>query len=341
MSSERRRGRGITTARPTILLVYPLPARSGEDLLRSEATVVVPESDSQDALERALRDVDAIIVWGPARLGADLIEGAPRLRAIGTPGSGVDPIDVAAATRRGIPVIHTQGAAPRGVAEYAMGAMVMAHRNILGMQRRLLAGSVVWRDRLDEFAAMELTGTTLGIVGYGFIGRTLATMASAAFEMEVLTFDPFLDRADPDLGPARVVDTLEELLKASQTVSIHAPLTDSTRGLIGREELQWLGRDGVLVNAARGGVVDGPALIDALRNRVIKGAVVDVHDPEPPTPEQLAELAATPNLIVTPHVAGVTHRGNDIISMSVAEGVLTALRGERPVTVANPGIYQS
>ncbi|MCR2764346.1 hypothetical protein NQ152_12615 [Microbacterium sp. zg.B48] len=242
---------------------------------------------------------------------------------------------MAAATRRGIPVVHTQGVSPHGVAEYALAAMVTAHRDIVGMHTALLSGAVPWRTRPQDFAATELTGTAIGVVGYGHIGQRVARMASAAYEADVLVFDPHLGDPSSLPGPVEVVGSLNELCERSLSVTLHCPLTDATRGMIGARQLELLGPDGVLVNAARGGIVDTPSLCAALRAGTLKGAVVDVFDGEPPSASMLAELAATPRLVVTPHVAGVTHQGNERISLSVVEDVLAALRGERPRVLAN------
>lgn len=327
------------SARPVVLLVYPLPDSAGEDLLADAADVRYASSDDADALAAEIVDADAVILRGPARLTERIIAAAPRLRAIGTTGSGADYIDARAASRRRIPVVNTPGVTPRSIAEYSMSMIVATHRNFHHLHDDLVDGKVDWITRVSDYAGEGLEGTRLGIIGYGFIGKALAQMASAAYRVEVIAYDPYVDRGG-DMGPARLVDRLDDLLEQSMTVCVHCPLTDETRGLVGARELDLLGPRGTIINAARGGIVDQEALIDALRSGRVKAAALDVFDPEPPTAEQLARLGATPNLFLTPHVAGATRQALRAVSTAVATGVLSALRGERPERVLNSEIYE-
>jgi phosphoglycerate dehydrogenase-like enzyme len=219
-------------------------------------------------------------------------------------GSGTDSIDVAGATELGLPVLSGRGAAPSAVAEYVVGAMVVAHRQLWDVSRQFTAVGMGWDERL-RWRGRELGGTTLGVVGFGQIGRLVARMARAAYGVDVLVHDPYLgaDGAGPD---AAVVSSLPELLDRADTVSVSVPLTPGTRGLIGARELRLIGPDGVLVNTSRGGVVDEAALVEALVSRALKAAVLDVFASEPPTAEQLARFAAAPGLMLTPHIAGIT-----------------------------------
>lgn len=323
---------------PHVTLVYPLPDAQVEERLRSLAEVVVPDSVAPEDLAEAVRGSEAVILRGPAQLTGEMIATAPHLKVIGAQGSGTDNIDVDAATARGIPVVHGAGIAPLPVAEWVIGAMVVGHRQFAHLDRLLRGPGVAWEQRLSTYRGTQLTGTTLGIIGYGHIGREVARMARAAFDVEVVVFDPYLS-AGADLTGIRRIEDLDELLAESDTVTVHVPLLDSTRGLVDRAGLARIGSNGVLVDAARGGVVDEDALIAALTAGELKAAVLDVFDPEPPTPERLAVLASAPGLIMTPHVAGVTDRGLHDLSANVVDGVLAALAGERPARVVNPEVF--
>lgn len=323
--------------RAKVVLVYPLPAPEVEADLRRHAEVMSPATDDEATLRQALDDADGVILRGPARLTASMINDCPSLRAIGAQGSGTDNIDVAAATARGIPVVHGAGVAPRAVAEYVIGAMVVGHRRMLDMHRTVTEGPLVWEERMWAYCGEQLTGSTLGVVGYGHIGREVARMAVAAFDVNVLICDPFLI-GDVDLSGVECVG-LEELFERSNTATVHVPLSEETRGLIGRDELRRLGPAGVLIDTARGGVVDEAAIRQALLAGELRAAVLDVFDPEPPSRQQIELLRGTPGLLVTPHVAGITGKGLAKLSRNVVDGVLAVLAGGRPAQVVNPEVY--
>ena len=343
------------------MLVYPLPDPAGEAVLATGTQIVRLADDREATILAAIADADAIVLRGPAQLSATMIEGAPRLRVIGALGSGTDNIDVAAATRRGIPVVHGAGLAPRAVSEWVVGAMVACHRGFNRLDRAVRAGIDDWSVRPARYRATELTGTVVGIVGYGFIGRSVARVVQAAFDADVVVYDPLLTATDPTptnhevfglvgaitptnpktypvVGGVRRVDRLEELLDASMTVTVHVPLLPSTKGLFGEDELRRIGPGGVLLNASRGGVVDEAALVAVLCEGALKAAAVDVFADEPPTAEQVARLASAPNLLLSPHVAGITDQALSALSIGVAEGVLAVLRGARPDRLVNPEV---
>jgi phosphoglycerate dehydrogenase-like enzyme len=259
------------------------------------------------------------------------------LRVIGALGAGVDNIAVAAATAAGIPVVNGSGVAPRAVAEFCIGSAIAAHRNILGMHRAMVDDTVDWRTRLSVLAGTELSGTTFGVIGLGNIGREVARLALATFDARVVAFDPFAASGTTMPG-VEMVDTLDELLTASLTVTVNAALTDESRGMLGRRELELIGPDGIVVNAARGGIIDEDALIEVVREGRLKGAVLDVFAQEPPDAAHVQRLAAVPGITLTPHMAGVTTASQEVLSRSVATGVLAVLRGEAPSQIVNPEV---
>jgi phosphoglycerate dehydrogenase-like enzyme len=320
-----------------VLLVYPLHP-SAEERLLQHVEVVRPVGDDGDSLAAAVGDVDAVILHGPAHLTAALIERAAKLRIIAAVGAGADNIDIAAATRRGIPVTNGAGVAFRPVAEYVIAAMVAGHRRLFELHRALVDGDPIdWPGRGRQFLGTQLTGTTLGLIGYGHIGRDVSRIASAAYDVDVLVYDPYLPQT-VDLGGAQRLDSLEELLDRSLTVSLHVPLTEETRGILGRDELRRIGPNGVLINASRGGTVDEGALVAALHSGELKAAVIDVFADEPPRRDQIARLGACPNAILTPHIAGITDQTRATLADAAVDSVLAALEGRRPARLANPDV---
>jgi D-3-phosphoglycerate dehydrogenase len=324
--------------KPTVGLLTQLPQRSFEAELEEHAKVVRGGKLTDEDISDVLREADGVITGGSGRLSAQRLEAANKLRVIVVVGSGTDCVDIEAASRLGIPVISGRGVAPRAIAEYCLGAMVVAHSRLFQLQDLTLTGELRWPERLELTRRTELTGSTLGIIGFGFVGRLLAQLASAAFDVRVLAFDPYIS-PDAKSGPASMVD-LYTVLAESLTVSVHAPLNSETRGLIGARELDLIGPEGVLINVARGGVVDESALLESLRSGGIKGAVVDVFDPEPPQRDRLAEFAALSNVLITPHCAGSTDLAHEAVSKAAVESVLGVLRGEEPTRLVNPEVRE-
>lgn len=307
-----------------VLIAYPLADPAAERHLERDFEVVRGVGTSRDEFFDLLGDIDGIVVRPPARLDAAALAHAPRLRVIANIGTGLDHIDTTFARHRGIEIVAGAGANARSVAEYVLATMIMAHRRLDLAIDRLRDGSLDWPTRVGALRGHEVGGT-LGIVGYGQIGRTLAGMARGSLGLRIAAYDPY---AAPDPSEVDVVcASLDELLDASGTVSVHVPLTEATRHLIGRAQLDRLGPDGVLVNSARGGVVDEDAVVAALRAGRLRAAVWDVFEREPPEPARLAELASVPGLILTPHIAGISHEAGSALSWHAVRGVVAALTG--------------
>jgi D-3-phosphoglycerate dehydrogenase len=284
-------------------------------------------------LIEAFRDVDAAIVGAP-EMTAEVIAALPRLKMISRRGVGYDTIDVAAATEAGIVVTITPGGQDDGVAEHVFALLLAVARWMVVSHNDLVDG--VWLRRQGT----ELVGKTLGLVGLGRIGRKVAVRARA-FGLSVIAADPAADASwarehDVSLG------SIDDVLAAADFVSLHAPLLESTRHLIGGEQLARMKRSAILVNTSRGPVVDQAALIRALSDGVIRGAGLDTFDPEPPDPETTATLAALPNVVMTPHVGGATAEGTARGSRLAAGLVAAAARGERPRAdcVVNPDVFE-
>lgn len=277
--------------------------------------------DDAAALEAALAPAQGWIVRNRTPVRGALLAAARELRVVGRLGVGLDNIDVAACEARGIRVIPATGANAESVAEYVLTAALVLLRGAYFSTRAVEAGT--WpRQTLSQ--GREALGKTLGIVGFGNIGRLTARKAQA-LGMRVVAHDAALEASDPAWrsldAPPR---SLDELLEESDVVSLHIPLTGETRGLLGRERLLKMKRDAILVNTARGGVVDESALAAMLREGRLGGAALDVFEAEPLAAG--SPLAGAPRLLLTPHIAGVTTESNERVSALIAERVAEVLR---------------
>lgn len=276
--------------------------------------------DDPAALAAALPSADAWIVRNRTQVRGELLRAASRVRVVGRLGVGLDNIDVAACEARGIEVIPATGANAESVAEYVVTAALVLLRGAYFSTRAVEAGT--WpRQTLSQ--GREASGKVIGIVGFGSIGRLTARKA-AAIGMQVIGFDAMIAPTDAVWREAGVAPRpLEELLAESDVVSLHVPLTPQTRGLLDERRLRMMKRDAVLVNTARGALVDERVLAAMLRDGRLGGAALDVFDHEP-LPAGSA-LAGAPRLILTPHIAGVTLESNERVSALIAERVAQAL----------------
>ncbi len=281
---------------------------------------VATGTPSPEELLRMIPDFDAIVVRSPTRVTAEVIESGKKLRFIGRAGVGVDNIDVDAATRRGIVVMNSPRSNTVSTAEHTLALMLALAREIPRAHATVTSG----RWERDSFQGVELYGKTLGVIGLGRVGGAVAARA-AAFQMNVLGHDPVVgEEAARALG-ARWV-RLAELLAQSDWVTVHVPLSASTRGMIGAREMAAMKRGVVVVNCARGGIVDETALADALDSGHVFAAAMDVFEQEPPGTSRLLEH---PRSVFTPHLGAVTVDAQRRVATDVAESIgLAITRGE-------------
>ena len=325
---------------PRIVLLNPMLHSAGQDLLATHGEMeIVPSSAPPDRLAAALAAADAIVVRLPARVTAGVIAAAPRLKVIAAAGAGFDHIDVAAATRAGVPVVNNAGIGPNPVAEHTVGLMLALARRIVVGDRLLRTRGWASRDGLlATDPGSELEGKTVGIVGFGFIGRRVAAVCAGAFGARILAYDPFLDDGVFTAAGVERRRDLRDLLPEVDFLTLHTPLSESTRRVIGAPELALMKPGAYLINCARGGVLDTAALYAALRDGRIAGAGIDVFDPEPPDPAD--PLLTAENVIVTPHIAGLSGETNRRLSLSAAQQVLQVLAGDRPPRLVNPEVWE-
>lgn len=281
----------------------------------------------ENTMRRLVPDADAVIA-GTEPITAAVLASAPRLRVVARRGVGTDSVDVAAATARGIAVTVTAGVVTEAVADHTMALLLAVSRRIAALDRRMKAGA--W----ERLAGTDVHGKTLGIVGFGAIGRAVARRA-AAFDMRLLASDPQPDTAAATALGVRLCD-LPALLAASDVVTLHVPLGPTTRGLIGTDALARMKPGAILINTSRGAVVDEAALEAALRAGRLAGAGLDVYREEPTRQTALVTLDV---VVATPHVASYTVETTARMEEACARAVLAVLRGERPEHVVNPEVY--
>ena len=270
----------------------------------------------------------ALIVRNGTQVDRALLESARRLECVGRLGVGLDNIDLDACSERGIAVYPATGANDRSVAEYVVLSAMALLRGAHFAGADVRAGK--WPR--EGCTGREIEGKRIGLVGFGSTGRRTAEVA-AALGMRVSAFDPHLD-GDSDAWRLAERMELDGLLAASDVVSLHLPLTAETKGMVSRDRIAGMKRGAVLVNAARGGVLDEAAAVDALRDSRLGGLAIDVFEEEPVTKESGMRFPDLPNLILTPHVAGVTEESNGRVSELVAGKVMAHLSD--PAYAARP-----
>lgn len=279
--------------------------------------------DDRAALREAVAHADALIVRNRTQVDTDLLARAPMLRVVGRLGVGLDNIDTGTCKSRAIEVIAATGANALSVAEYVICTAMMLLRGAYQSSPDVAAGS--W-PRASLSNGRELAGKVLGIVGFGSIGRLVASMAQS-LGMRVLAHDALLGADDHVWRDSKVVPrALDAMLHEADVVSLHIPLTAATRGLIDARRIAAMKRGACLINTARGGIVDESALGDALRSGQLGGAAVDVFEHEPLAAG--STLQHCPKLVLTPHVAGLTHESNIRVSELIADKVAEYLRRE-------------
>lgn len=311
--------------RPVVLLTGPMDAAEAARIAAVADVVLAPDA-APDTLRRLVADADVLVVR--SALPADLLAHAPRLLGIVRHGVGVDMIPVEAATVRGIPVANVPGSNRHAVAEHVIGAIQQLRRGTARMDALLRrAGWDTARALADT--AGELHGAVLGVVGVGDIGRRVAEIAHHGYGMRVLGHQRRLD-ALPGFVEGVALDAL---LARSDAVVLACPLTPATRGLIGAPRLAAMKPGAVLVNVARGAVVDEAALVDALQAGRLRGAALDVFDRQPLPPGH--PLLALDRVLLTPHAAGLTVESMRRMSEGTADAVLALLAGGRPAHVVN------
>lgn len=315
----------MNTRRKKVIVSEFIDAPAVESLQRHFDVCADPTLvDRPDSLRESLADADALIVRNRTQVTAALLDGAPRLTVVGRLGVGLDNIDLGACNARGVQVIPATGANARAVAEYVIAAALMLLRGAY------LSSAAVAEGRWPRTAlsnGREVAGSTVAVIGFGGIGQLVAQLARA-LGMQVVGHDAHVpaDAACWQETGVRCA-SFADALRVADVVSVHVPLVESTFNLLGAEQLAMLKSHAVVINTSRGGVIDENALADALKQGRIGGAALDVFADEPL--KAGSPLAAAPNLILTPHIAGLTVQSNERVSTLIASRVTQALLDDR------------
>lgn len=293
---------------------------NGKALLQESTELVDRTGISADELLTIIGDYDALVVRGRTKVTAAVFEAGKNLKVVGRAGVGVDNIDLNAAKAHQVKVVNSPLATTVAVAELTMGLMLSLVRDIPHADTAMKGGKWLKKD----LEGNELFHKTLGIIGLGRIGQTV-TRRAAAFDMHVVFYDPFIKQNENIHCEDCDAVSLDELLRDSDFISLHVPLTDKTRGMLGKEQFERM-KDGVrIIDAARGGVVDEAALLEGLNSGKVAGAALDVFVTEPPG---LVDLVCHPHVIATPHIGAQTVEAQTRAAHDISAEILRALRDE-------------
>ena len=276
-------------------------------------------ADRRDELISLMRRAEALIVRNRTRVDETLIKASPELRCVGRLGVGLDNIDLSACADRRVAVYPATGANDRSVAEFVIASAMLLLRRAYFSKDEVLAGN--WPR--EQSVGREIAGKTIGLIGFGSTGKETGRIA-AALGLTVLACDPCF-AADAEAKQIAQHAELNELLAASDIVSLHVPLTPETKGMMNQEKMSAMKLRAVLINAARGGVLDEDAAITALKSGKLGGLALDVFDTEPLTAEAARKFKGIPNLLLSPHIGGVTEESNVRVSAAVAQKVVAHL----------------
>ncbi len=276
--------------------------------------------DNLDRLKAFLENALALVVRNRTQVNQELLDSAPKLKVVGRLGVGLDNIDLAACEKRGVAVCPATGANDASVAEWVITSLMMLLRKAFLSRSQMLAGE--WPRQ--QSMGCETAGKTLGLIGFGRIARETAIRAKA-LGMEIIAFDPYISADDRCWEEVKRMDHLSDLLPMADAVSLHVPLTETTHHLINAEAIALMKPGSILINAARGGTVDEKALVEALRANHIGGAALDVFETEPLTEAAAALFDGIPNLVLTPHIAGISVESNQRVSQVTMKNVCRVL----------------
>lgn len=317
-----------------IVVYKPLPDETIE-YLRSHAEVTIVDPKQPGALIEALKDADGAIGTG-VKMNAETLEGATRLKVLSTVSVGFDAFDVSYLNQRGILLTNTPDVLTESTADTAFSLVLLTARRLAELAAFVKAGKWTKKIAEDKFG-VDVHHKTLGIVGLGRIGTSVARRAALGFQMNVLYVDQGVhERAEHEFGAKKV--ELDELLKTSDFVLLQAPLTKETHNLISTPQLKKMKRTAFLINASRGPIVDEPALVEALKDGTIAGAGLDVYVEEPLSVE--SPLLRMDNVVTLPHIGSATHETRRAMNENAAENLIGALNGTLKANMVNPEVLK-
>jgi len=324
-------------SRPLVVVSAPLH-KDAVSILERECRVILTEDPTEEGMIKTAAEAQGILFRGRPRSSASLMEACKRLKVVGRHGVGLDSVDIPAATRLGIAVVHAPGSNSQAVAEHALMLMLACTKRIVTVDKQTRAGDWSARGHGGDRAGgnTELGGKTLGIVGIGNIGRRVAKFAGA-IGMKVLAYDKYVPADEVRRRGAEPVASLEALVPQVDVLTCHTPLTPETKQMINARTLGLMKDGAIYVNTSRGGVQDERAVFEALTRGKLGAAGIDVFEQEPTALDN--PILNLPNAVVSCHVAGVTNEANRQMGVQVVGEMLRVLRGERPDVLVNPDVW--
>lgn len=300
------------------------------DILKKAADVVYMPSGDHDEFRKLVRDVTAVMLDTTIKFTPELMDMAPDLKVISRTGTGVDNVDIEAATKRGIMVLHTPDANTLTVAEHTVAFIGAITKHILFLDSETRQGKFKTARRL--YLPVDLDGKTLGIIGYGRIGKQVAKKCMAAFNMKVIIYDPYI--SDDVIAPGVIrYSNEEDVFRQADVLTIHVPLTDETRKHVDEKHLSLMKPSAYLINTARGNIIDEMVVVKMLNEDRLMGAAFDVLTNEPPMDNE--EFLKNPKTIISPHSAALTAECTVRVACEAAQGIVDYLEGRMPRSIFN------
>jgi len=312
------------------VLVNEKVSQDALNILKSGGEVVYMPSGDHDEFRILVRDVTAVMLDTTIKFTPELMDLAPELKVISRTGTGVDNVDIEAATQRGIMVLHTPDANTLTVAEHTVAFIGAVSKHLLFLDAETRQGK--FKSARRYYLPVDIDGKTLGIIGYGRIGKQVAKKCMAAFDMKVIIYDPYI--SDDVIAPGVIrYANEEEVYKQADVLTLHVPLTDETRNHVGEKLLSLMKPSAYLINTARGNIVDEAYLVKMLKEDRLKGAAFDVLTNEPPVEND--EFLQNPKTIISPHSAALTAECTVRVACEAAQGIVDYLEGRMPKNIFN------
>jgi D-3-phosphoglycerate dehydrogenase / 2-oxoglutarate reductase len=307
-----------------VLLSEPID-EAGMRVLQGKAEIIVSPDPSNDTVGRLIPDAEALVLRTATQVTREMIQKAPRLKVISRTGGGLNNVDVEAATEHNVVVCGVKGPQDRFVAEHAASLMGALAKQFFYLDGQTRKGK--FKSRF-EYKPVGLAGKRLGLIGLGRIGKIVAEIGIHGFGMEVWAYDPYVSPQSFGPSPIKISESMDDVIRTADFLSLHVPVTDQTKGLIGKRELELMKPTSFIINTSRGEVIQEVALVDALKRGVIAGAGLDVFEKEPPDASN--PLFEIPKVILTPHSAALTKDSVAKLAEGAAENALQVLEGKPP-----------
>ncbi|MBN2610144.1 MAG: hydroxyacid dehydrogenase [Bacteroidales bacterium] len=307
----------------------------GKALLAGKAELIIAPDTSEETAIELLRDAAGLILRATTQINARVLEHAQKLKVIARTGVGLDNVDIEAANKKGIYVCNFPGLNNLTVAEHTIAMIMALSKQVIHMHQSVKSGN--WNERFST-NQIEVADKKLGIIGMGQIGQLVAKKCSSGLGMNIIAYDPYVKDKFSN-QPYTFTDNLEELFRSSDFITLHVPNLPETRGLVSKKFLGLMKKTAFIINTSRGAVIDEPALIEALQNRRIKGAALDVFLQEPLNVNY--PFNSLDNVILSPHCAGSTWESNVRIAISAAQAVLDVLEGKVPDSIYNKNLLMN